>query len=175
MKNPANTRRVQNAQAQLIAEETNERGLIDLDLYRNDTFALMGYTLSNVLDDIILVRYADLGDEHGDTVVRNGIAIPLAHVEKAWRIGEIVLAGPNCRYIEVGDFICFPSDKGIPCSNLDVEGKGVLKDAVFLNEARIFGICKPVNLNKNNASKPDDSGTDSSRKRRGNKVSKKKT
>lgn len=135
------------------ALEPNEYGLIDLDLYRNDNFSLFGFKLSKVLDDIILIKYADLGDEQGRTIMRNGIAIPLAHVERAWRIGKIVLAGPNCKYVKVGDHICFPSDKGIPCSNLDVYGVGVLRDATFLNESRIFGICKPDQLNKKNASK----------------------
>ena len=135
------------------ALEPNDRGLIDLDLYRNDNFTLFGFTLSQVLDDIILIQYADLGDESGTTVLRNGIAIPIAHVERAWRIGKVVLAGPGCRHVEVGHHICFPSDKGIPCSNLDVEGFGVLRDAVFLNEDRIFGICKPTELGTKNASK----------------------
>ena len=136
------------------ALEPNDRGIIDLDLYRNDNFSLFGFELSQVLDNIILIKYADLGDETGETVMRNGIMIPIAHVQRAWRIGEVVLAGPLCRQVKVGNHICFPSDKGIPCSNLDVGGVGVLRDAVFLNEDRIFGICKPVNLKQKNASKP---------------------
>ena len=69
MKNPANTRRVQNAQAQLVDEESNDRGLIDLDTYTNDNFTLLGFKLSKVLDDILLIKYADLADATGDTVM----------------------------------------------------------------------------------------------------------
>ena len=156
--------------AQLHAIESNDRGLIDLDTYTNDNFTLLGYKLSKVLDDIILVRYSDLGDDAGDTVMRNGIAIPLAHVEKAWRIGQVILAGPRCQHVTVDDYICFPSDKGIPCSNLDVEGVGVLKDAVFLNEQRIFGICKRVDLNKSDEDRPTDVKKRDANKRRRNKV-----
>ena len=134
--------------------ESNDYRLIDFDDYRNDNFTLFGFKLSEVLDDIILIQYADAGDQRGDTVMRGGIAIPLAHVQKAWRIGKVVLAGHNCRRVKVNDFVCFPSDKGIPCSHLDVENVGVLKDATFLNEGRIFGICKPGALNKKNANKP---------------------
>ena len=173
MKNPANTRRVQNAQAQLVDEESNDRGLIDLDTYTNDNFTLLGFKLSKVLDDILLIKYADLGDETGEVVMRNGIMVPLAHVQRAWRIGKVVLAGPRCRYTKVGDFVCFPSDKGLPCSNLDVDGIGILKDATFLNEARIFGICKSVDVNKNNAGKSTDSKTNVRKQRSRNKVSKK--
>ena len=133
--------------------DTNEYRVIDFDDYRNDNFTIFGFKLAKVLDDIMLIQYADAGDDRGDTVIRNGIAIPLAHVEKAWRIGKVVLAGPKCKYVKVNDYVTFPSDKGIPCSNLDVEGVGVLKDATFLNETRIFGICTPGKLNKSNASK----------------------
>jgi len=141
--------------------DSNDRGLIDLDTYRNDNFALFGFKLSKVLDDILLVKYADLADETGDTVMRNGIQIPLAHVTKAWRIGKVVLAGPNCKQTAVNDYVCFPSDKGIPCSNLDVDNVGVLKDAIFLNEPRVFGVCKPVE----NESKPRNTRKTSKRKR----------
>ena len=152
--------------------ESNDYRLIDLDDYTNDTFTLLGYKLSDVLDNILLVQYVDLADETGQTVMRNGIAIPLAHVEKAWRIGRIVLAGPNCKHVKVGDHVCFPSDKGIPCSNLDVEGVGVVKDSVFLDENRIFGVCKPV---VSNASKPVDTKRRTTKKRSRSKVQSKKT
>jgi hypothetical protein len=128
----------------LQKQNSNDFRLIDLDRYTNDAFTLLGFKLSTVLDDIILVQYADLADDTGDTVMRNGIAIPLAMVAKAWRIGLVVLAGPNCKHVKSKDYVCFPNDKGIPCSNLDVDGVGILKDAVFLNENRIFGVCKPI-------------------------------
>tara|TARA_R100000808_G_scaffold15544_1_gene35832 strand:+ start:5961 stop:6443 length:483 start_codon:yes stop_codon:yes gene_type:complete len=155
--------------SQAQAMEPNDYRLIDLDQYTNDTFTLLGYKLSKVLDNIILVQYVDLADETGDTVLRNGIAIPLAHVEKAWRIGKVILAGPTCKHVAVDDYVCFPSDKGIPCSNLDVEGFGILRDSVFLDEARIFGVCKPA-VTKKDASKSTNSKKSTSNKRRRSKV-----
>ena len=160
------------AQANL---ESNDYSIIDFNDYRNDNFTIFGFQLSEVLDDIILIQYADAGDDRGTTVLRNGIAITIAHVEKAWRIGKVVLAGHNCRRVKVNDFVCFPSDKGIPCSNLDVEGVGVIKDATFLNEGRIFGICKPGSLNKQNASKSTSSKKLTSTKRSGSKIRKKES
>ncbi len=159
----------------LQAADPNDKGLIDLDTYTNDNFTLLGYKLCKLFDDIILIKYSDLADETGDTVMRNGIAIPLAHVEKAWRIGQVVLAGPKCEHVTVDDYVCFPSDRGIPCSNLDVEGIGVLKDAIFLNEQRIFGICKKVDLNKTNENNPVSTKRNSTGKRRGDKIRKKTT
>jgi len=155
--------------------EPNDRGIIDLDTYTNDNFTLLGFKLSQVLDDVLLIKYADLADGTGDTVMRNGIMVPLAHVQRAWRIGQVVLAGPYCKHTVVGDFVCFPSDKGLPCSNLDVDGIGVLKDATFLNEARIFGICKRSALNNNNADTATDTGPALTGKRSRNKVRAKKT
>jgi hypothetical protein len=156
--------------AQVHGVEPNEKGLIDLSTYTNDNFTLFGFSLSRVLDDILLVKYADLGDETGETVIRNGIMIPIAHVQRAWRIGQVVLAGPLCKYVKVDDYVCFPSDKGIPCSSLDVEKVGTLKDATFLNEARIFGICRAERLNKNNDDKSTKSKKRTVGKRSRNKV-----
>lgn len=155
--------------------EPNERGLIDLDTYTNDNFTLLGFKLSQVLDDILLIKYADLADDTGDTVMRNGIMVPLAHVERAWRIGQVVLAGPLCGHTKVGDYVCFPSDKGLPCSNLDVDGVGILKDATFLNEARIFGICKRASLSNSDESTTSDTSSTTTRKRSRGKVRTKKS
>ena len=153
----------------LEAADPNDYRLIDLDTYSNDNFTLFGFKLSQVLDDIILVQYADT-DDGGKSVLRGGIVIPLAHVERAWRIGKVVLAGPKCEHVKVNDFICFPSDKGIPCSNLDVDEIGVLKEATFLNEGRIFGICKPVDVNTDSANTVRNSSKTAARQRRRNKV-----
>ena len=49
------------------------------------------------------------------------------------------------RFTEVGDIVVFPNNMGIPVSNLVVENYGTVKKALFLNEQRIFGICKLKN------------------------------
>ena len=133
----------------LQAQNSNDFRLIDLDQYTNDVFTLLGYKLSSVLDDILLVQYADLADETGDTVMRNGVAIPLAHVQKAWRIGQVVLAGPRCRNVAQGDYICFPSDKGIihkaAVSHLDDKTLAVFEKMVTRS---LFG---NINASRNSA------------------------
>lgn len=122
--------------------ESNDRGLIKLDSYTRDGFTLGDYDLTMVFDDIILVQFTDLSED-GTTIFRNGIVLPINTVQKAWRIGRVILAGPNCKFTKVDNFVCFPNDKGIPVSNITVAGLGVLKNAIFLNEDRIFGICTP--------------------------------
>lgn len=119
-----------------------KRSLIDLDLYRNDSFNLLGYKLNKVLDDILLVQYVDL-TEDGKSVIRNGIHIPLSQVQRTWRLARVILTGPLCKYAQPGDIVCFPDDKGIKVDNISIKGiEGSARDCVFLNEQRIFGVCE---------------------------------
>ena len=73
--------------------------------------------------------------------MRNDILVPIDHTKAAWRIGQIILAGPDCKNVKVDDFVCFPNDKGIPVSNVVVKGLGKIKQSIFLDETRIFGVC----------------------------------
>jgi len=130
---------VQQAQANL---DDQVKGTVQLDNYSgSENFNLFGYELTSVLDDIILVKYVDC-NENGTEVMKNGVWVPINTSTFTWRIGEVILAGPNCSLVKVGDHVCFPSDKGIPVGNLIVTKHGKLKNSCFLNEARIFGVCQ---------------------------------
>ena len=140
MNTAVNTAQVQHAQANL---EDNVKGTVQLDKYASsENFNLFGYELTTVLDDIILVKYVDCNDD-GTEILKNGVWVPINVNTYAWRLGEVVLAGPRCNLVKVGDVVCFPNDKGIQVGNLEVEGQGKIKNSCFLNEERIFGICKP--------------------------------
>ena len=127
-----------------------KRSLIDLDTYQNtDTFSLHGYKLNRVMDDIVLAQYVDLSKD-GNTIIRNGIHIPLSQVRRTWRMARVILVGPKCNYTKPGDIVCFPDDKGIKVDNLSVTGfDSSIRDCIFLNEDRFFGICEEI--------EPDDS------------------
>jgi hypothetical protein len=127
-----------------------KRSLIDLDSYQDtDTFSLHGYKLNRVMDDIVLVQYVDLAAD-GNSVIRNGIHIPLSQVRRTWRMARVILVGPKCNYTKPGDIVCFPDDKGIKVDNLSVTGfDSSIRDCLFLNEDRFFGICEEI--------EPDDS------------------
>ena len=127
-----------------------KRSLIDLDTYQNtDTFSLHGYKLNRVMDDIVLAQYVDLSKD-GNSVIRNGIHIPLSQVRRTWRMARVILVGPKCNYTKPGDIVCFPDDKGIKVDNLSVTGfDSSIRDCIFLNEDRFFGICEEI--------EPDDS------------------
>ena len=127
-----------------------KRSLIDLDSYQDtDTFSLHGYKLNRVMDDIVLAQYVDLAAD-GNSVIRNGIHIPLSQVRCTWRMARVILVGPKCNYTKPGDIVCFPDDKGIKVDNLSVTGfDSSIRDCLFLNEDRFFGICEEI--------EPDDS------------------
>ena len=75
--------------------------------------------------------------------VRNGIHIPLAQVQRTWRLARVLLTGPLCKYTAVGDIVCFPDDKGMKVDNISISGiEGSVRNCIFLNEERFFGICE---------------------------------
>jgi len=111
-------------------------GLADLDTYENCPLP-EDYEITELLGDVIQVVYADVAAD-GKSLVRNGIILPEQVVDsRSWRVGKVVLVGPDAKQVKQGDYIIFPGDKGIK----GIQKNGVLN--VFLNEERIFGICKP--------------------------------
>lgn len=126
-----------------------QKSLIDLSELPKNSFnsVFYGFSLKQLLDDVLLVRYVDETDD-GSSIVRNGIVVPVNADTKAWRIGEVILVGPNAKHTNSGDFVCFPNNLGIPVANISVDNYGTLKKGIFLNEQRIFGICSVINDNQ---------------------------
>jgi len=121
------------------------RSLIDLDSHSEGDFGIDDFKLKFIFDDILLVEYVD-ESETGD-ILRNGIVVPVNAVNKAWRKGKVILAGPNSKYAKVGDIVLFPNNVGVTVAKIDVEGVGMVKSGLFLNEDRMFGICTLKNDN----------------------------
>jgi len=117
------------------------RSLIDLSSHSSGDFGLEDYELTFILDDIILVEYVDISSD-GDSITRNGLFVPTNALTKAWRKARVILIGPNVKHVKKGDIVVFPNNLGVTVSNMDIEGYGKIKKGVFLNESRIFGICK---------------------------------
>lgn len=112
-------------------------GKVQLDNYQGHSLELEDWKLDKVLDDILMCQYADINDD-GTEVKRGSIWVPINVVNHAWRVGKVLLSGPNCKTVKEGDYIVFPNDKGIQVANLNG-----LKHIIFLNESRIFGVCSP--------------------------------
>jgi cellobiose-specific phosphotransferase system component IIB len=120
------------------------RSLIDLSSHSSGDFGLEDYELTFILDDIILVEYVDISSD-GDSITRNGLFVPTNALTKAWRKARVILTGPNVKHAKKGDIVVFPNNLGVTVSNMDIEGYGKIKKGIFLNESRIFGICKEKN------------------------------
>ena len=117
------------------------RSLIDLSSHSDGDFGLEDLELTFIFDDIVLVEYVDLAPDK-DGILRNGIYIPTNTMSKAWRKAKVILAGPEVKYTKVGDIVVFPSNLGITIANMAIKDYGIVSNGVFLNENRIFGICK---------------------------------
>ena len=124
--------------------------LIDLSSHSEGDIGLSDdFELSFIFDDILLVEYID-ESEDGD-IQRNGIFVPTNAITRAWRKAKVILAGPKAKYAQEDDIVIFPHNLGVTISNMDIAGKGKVKKGVFLNEDRIFGLCKL----KNDSTKSD--------------------
>lgn len=119
-----------------------QRHTIDLSSHSDGDFGIEDFKLSFIFDDIVLVEYIDL---EGDNIKRNGLYIPTNALTKAWRKARVILVGPKAQYTKVDDIVLFPNNLGVTVANMDIEGHGLVQKGVFLNESRIFGICKPKN------------------------------
>jgi hypothetical protein len=119
----------------------HKKGMIDLDANSEGFFGLDDYKLSFVFDDIVLVEFVDeVADAQGAAIMRNGLYVPTNVNTKAWRKAKVILTGPNVAYCKKGDIVIFPNDKGVTVSNMEIEGYGTIKNGMFLNEQRMFGI-----------------------------------
>lgn len=141
-----------------------KKSLIDLTDSHNSNFAGIineDYVLDFIFDDIILVEYIDeVSDEKGDAVLRGGVYIPTAAIQRAWRKGKIILAGPECKYAKKDDIVVFPNNLGVGISNVEISNHGALRKGIFLNEGRLFGICSKKDTAELN-SKDEDKSSES--------------
>ena len=131
------------------------RSLIDLTKSDKGDFGLQNYDLTFLFDDILLIEYVDLAEnftDGTDTIERNGILIPTNQITMAWRKGRVILAGPSTKYAKEGDIVLFPNNMGVTITGVSVPGKGTVQKGIFLNEERMFGICKAKDDNTKSSS-----------------------
>jgi len=112
------------------------KGKIQIENYPAESIMLDGWKLTKVLDDILMCQYIDTSED-GTEVKRGSLYVPINVTTFAWRLAKVILAGPKCSMVKVGDIVMFPNDKGLQVANLND-----MKNIVFLNENRIFGVCE---------------------------------
>lgn len=120
------------------------KSLIDLGNYSGSSFdsVFVGYDLDKILDDVILAEFVDTPGEK-DEIVRNGIIVKTNAVTNAWRLAKVILIGPGCKIVKRNDVIMFPNNMGVQISKIEVVNHGLIKNGIFINEQRIFGVCRP--------------------------------
>ena len=126
------------------------KSLIDLSSPDKGDFGL-----TFLFDDILLIEYVDLSEmvpEGQEAIERNGILIPTNQITMAWRKGRVILSGPDAKYAKEGDIVLFPNNMGVTISGVSVPGKGTVDKGIFLNEERMFGICKAKDDNTKSSS-----------------------
>jgi hypothetical protein len=130
------------------------KSLIDLTNKDTGDFGLEDYDLTFLFDDILLIEYVDLTEDGntGDTIERNGILVPTNTLTRAWRKGKVILAGPDSKYVKKDDIVLFPNNMGVTICGVEIPGYGTVGRGIFLNEERMFGICKKKDVNTKNSS-----------------------
>jgi hypothetical protein len=107
-------------------------------------FGLEDYSLTRLMDDVMLIEYCDLQDNNDgvEYVKRGGILLPTAQIQNMWRKGKVILKGPRVQFTQVGEIVMFPANMGVGISNVEVTGFGLVKKGLFINEQRMFGVCE---------------------------------
>lgn len=93
-----------------------------------------------VFGDMLMAEIID-ENEHGE-IYRDGIWVSQDITKKLWRRAKVVLIGPDCEGIEIGDQVAYPSDRGIPMVSADK------KKYIFLDMSRLFGKLTPIEIPK---------------------------
>jgi hypothetical protein len=117
-------------------ETDNTKGLVRLENYLGSDLNLTDWTLTSLLDDLLMCQFADCNEDNTE-IMREGIFVPANVVQSAWRVAKVIIAGPRCK-TKVGEHVIFPSNFGLKCAKMNG-----LKNIVFLNEERIFGRAMP--------------------------------
>lgn len=112
------------------------KGLVRIENYLSSDLNMTGWTLTAVLDDILMCQFADI-NEDGTMIKRGDIWVPINAVNQAWRVAKVLLAGPAAK-VKPGQYVIFPSTFGMKAANINN-----LKHIVFLNEDRLFGVAEP--------------------------------
>jgi hypothetical protein len=126
-------------EANEAVDTDNVKGMVRLEEYANSDLNLKNWKLTAVLDDILFCQFADTNDD-GTMIRRGDIWIPMNAVQQAWRVAKVLIAGPRAK-VKAGQYVIFPSTFGLKANNVNN-----LKNIVFLNEDRIFGVAEPEDV-----------------------------
>ena len=120
-------------------QEAENRGLPSLKLDSMvGTKVPEGFEFEALFGDILMCELVD--EDQDGNVWRDGVWVNQDITKKLWRRGKVALAGPECKGIDIGDHVAYPSDRGIPMVSANK------KKYIFLNQERLFGKLKPIDI-----------------------------
>lgn len=76
----------------------------DLDLSK--------WRIKNLYKDTLWVQLLDEPD--ADTIVRNGITIPVSQTKGLFRLGKVLMCGPDVSHAKEGEIVRFSQNVGMP-------------------------------------------------------------
>ena len=117
-----------------------ERGLIQLSSDSVVDMDVDNFKLTRLHGDVLFCEFIDMSED-GESILRNGIFVPLHTQTKAWRKARVIIAGVDAKWTKEDEIVLFPNNYGVAIENLEIDGKGKIKHGIFLNESRIFGVC----------------------------------
>lgn len=129
---------------------------VDLEKMKGIELPDNEWDITDVLDDIIMVQFVDVPEDgDGDYIMRRGIVVKTDPAKMLWRVGKVIIHGPKCsKQIKKGTYILMPNDRGIHVPQI-----GEFKHVAFINEERIFGLCKPrINIGSDRPGDSTNSG-----------------
>lgn len=126
-----------NQEDNMLVDKVKGYAPLNLDECQNITgISNDDYETIGVLGDMLKVEYVD-ENEKGE-INRGGIWVTQDMGTKLWRVGRVIMRGPQApNEIQVGTYIRFPSDRGIPAVSQGTK-------CIYLNAERVFEIVRPI-------------------------------
>lgn len=76
----------------------------DLDLSK--------WKIKQLYKDTLWIQLLD--EPAADTIMRNGIALPVSQTKGLFRLGKVIMCGPDTKHAQVGEIIRFSHGVGMP-------------------------------------------------------------
>jgi co-chaperonin GroES (HSP10) len=78
----------------------------------NHDLDLSKWKIKQLYKDVLWVQLLD--EPAADTIVKNGIALPVSQTKGLFRLGKVIMCGPDTQYAKVGEIIRFSQGVGMP-------------------------------------------------------------
>lgn len=99
------------------------------------------WELVTPLHNVVVLRYADVS-ENGERNEGGILLLEGSKEKNPWRQAEVLAAGPDCTCVKKGEFVMLAAHKGIPVSDIWIDGYGKVENAVITDEKSIHSVIR---------------------------------